>query len=282
MHSLLNIMNVLIAELHFFGHELGDDTLFQDSIDHCYTIAEALGDRQEALHYAQSIDATKGLIRDNIRKVLDQFPDKRRDPEVEGFLNNINSIFGILDIRVREVLARMGHPGKWVTYEIDELTNNFIQVFTAIELNSKGRYHIVYNIASQAAIDYYVDFKITSVDGNTITIPAVFQDVMRDLIANARKYTPPGGSIRAGLHDDGTHLRFVVEDTGRGIPEDQIEAVVQFGERATNVLNKTTMGGGFGLTKAYFVTRQFQGRMWIESEEGVGTKVSIEIPRPGA
>lgn len=38
-------------------------------------------------------------------------------------------------------------------------------------------------------------------------MPAVFQDVVRDLIANARKYTPPGGKIIAGLYQDDEMMR---------------------------------------------------------------------------
>lgn len=41
------------------------------------------------------------------------------------------------------------------------------------------------------------------------------------------------------------------------------------------------MGGGFGLTKAFLVTKQFGGRFWIRSEIGAGTRIRIEIPRPG-
>jgi signal transduction histidine kinase len=83
--------------------------------------------------------------------------------------------------------------------------------------------HSVVNIMNvlineQEKQDYIVNFSIDSVDGTAIHMPPVLQDVMRDLIANARKYTEPGGEISAGLADNGKELRFVVEDTGRGIP----------------------------------------------------------------
>jgi signal transduction histidine kinase len=42
------------------------------------------------------------------------------------------------------------------------------------------------------------------------------------------------------------------------------------------------MGGGFGLTKAFLVTKQFGGRMWIKSELGVGTRITLKLPRPGS
>ena len=88
-----------------------------------------------------------------------------------------------------------------------------------------------------------------SLDGDSLLMPAVFQDVMRDLIANARKYTAPGGHITAALYEDAEALRFVVEDSGRGIPEGELERVVRFGQRASNVGEVRTMGGGFGLTR---------------------------------
>jgi len=56
--------------------------------------------------------------------------------------------------------------------------------------------------------------------------------------------------------------------------------VVAFGKRASNVDDQATMGGGFGLTKAYLVSRQFGGRMWIDSRPGAGTRITISIPRP--
>nr|WP_240544875.1 ATP-binding protein [Ectothiorhodospira shaposhnikovii] len=110
-------------------------------------------------------------------------------------------------------------------------------------------------------------------------MPAVFNDVIRDLVANARKYTPPGGRILSGLDDDGQRIRFVVEDTGVGIPPGQVEDVVKLGFRADNVQNRRTYGGGFGLTKAYWVTQRLQGRMWIDSRLDQGTRIEIQFPR---
>jgi signal transduction histidine kinase len=192
----------------------------------------------------------------------------------------LESVFAILDTRARELLDRVRTPEKWTNHDIKQLTANFTNVLAAIEKNSKGRYRIVTNIAEQERQDYMVTFGMESVDGTVINMPPVLQDVMRDLIANARKYTEPGGEITAGLVDNGKELRFVVEDTGRGIPSDEVQQVVEFGKRGSNVDDKATMGGGFGLTKAYLVTRQFGGRMWIDSRPGAGTRITISIPRP--
>jgi len=202
--------------------------------------------------------------------------------EVRDSVSNLQSVFAILDTRARELLERVHAPGVWTDHGVEQLTANLTNMLAAIEKNSKGRYHIVNNIAKQERRDYMVNFTIESVDDTTIHMPPALQDVMRDLIANARKYTEPGGGITAGLVDNGRELRLVVEDTGRGIPLNEIKQVVEFGGRGSNVDDKATMGGGFGLTKAYLVTRRFGGRMWIDSRPGAGTRITISIPRPTA
>jgi signal transduction histidine kinase len=118
------------------------------------------------------------------------------------------------------------------------------------------------------------------VQKDTIYMPPEIQDVMRDLIANARKYTDTGGRIDASLSQTETELELVIEDNGRGIPEDQIESTIDYGFRGTNVDDKKSYGGGFGLTKAYYITKRYGGRMWIESALEVGTKITIRIPLP--
>lgn len=126
-----------------------------------------------------------------------------------------------------------------------------------------------------------VHLTFESVEGGKIRMPALFQDVIRDLIANARKCTPPGGTIEAGLAQTRDSLILVVSDTGRGIPENEVEKVVIFGFRSQNVSDIVTRGGGFGLTKAFWVAKQFGGRMWIRSEVGVGTRIKIVLPLAG-
>lgn len=165
---------------------------------------------------------------------------------------------------------------------IEELRADFREVFTAIEKNSHGRYRIIYNLALQQPTDYYIDFVVECASGHSIALPILFKDVIRDLIANARKYTRPGGTINVGLYETGTELRFVVQDTGMGIPPDEISQVVRYGQRGSNAAHIRTMGGGFGLTKAVIVTKQLGGRFWIRSELNVGTRITIVIPRQPA
>ena len=280
MHSLLNILNILQGELAIIGLALAQDAdLLKDGLAVCRELVAALRDREKTLQDAAALPSHCVRVMAEIEHALQAHSARPDDPEIGESLANLESVFAILEVRAHEILSRAQHPGRWETMRIENLRHNFLEVFAAIEKNSKGRYHIIYNLARQEPNDYYVRLDFDSVDGKSVYMPPVFQDVMRDLIANARKYTAPGGIIAAGLFESLRELRFVVHDTGRGIPEPELRRVVEFGYRGSNVSDVRTMGGGFGLTKAYYVTKQFGGRMWIASRVDVGTRISIVLPR---
>ena len=277
MHSLLNVMNILIGEIYMIKVNSDITEGLDKSNELILSVAHNLSDREKTYNYAINIDS---LI-DSINKEIEEFVNlhnlQNHDETIES-IKNISSIFEILKIRAKEIVERYEDSNKFVAHNLNELRNNFLNVFSAIEKNSKGRYRIIYNIAEHDIKDYLVSLTFDSIHGDIIYMPIVFQDVMRDLIANARKYTLPGGRITAGLSQSGEFLKFAVEDNGRGIPEGEIEKCVNYGYRASNSLNVQTKGGGFGLTKAYLVTKRLNGRMWIKSNLNEGTRIRIEIP----
>jgi signal transduction histidine kinase len=283
MHSLLNIFNVLRGELALIGLQIANnDGLLLHSLALCDQLIAGLADRTASLAAADETDRHATMIASEIELVLADRPAARANPEIVESLANLASVFSILRVRASELLARAQLQDRWMEFSVSALQRDFQDVFTAIERNSHGRFRIIYNAAVQQMADYYVDFKIESIAGDRIWLPPSLKDVMRDLVANARKYTPPGGRITFAVYESESELRFMVEDSGRGIPPDEITTVVQFGRRASNVGDVRTMGGGFGLTKAVLVTKQFGGRFWIASEVGAGTRIRILVPRPSA
>ena len=278
-HSVVNVINVLHVELLMLGLNVAnDERLLWRGLDACMALVDSLSNREQALKQAARVDELERMV----EQELATLPGWPATPGTDAATTaaNLRSVFAILRVRARELLARAATPERWEEFEVEHLRGNFAAVFAAIEQNSKGRYRILYNAARQEVSDYYVDFKIEGLTGGHLCMPPVLQDVMRDLIANARKYTAPGGHITAAFYEDAAAIRFVVRDDGRGIPPEEIEKVVGFGMRASNVGDVRTLGGGFGLTKAFLVTKQFGGRFWIASAPGVGTQVRLWIPRP--
>ncbi|MBK8475757.1 MAG: ATP-binding protein [Opitutaceae bacterium] len=282
MHGLINVLNVLRCELSILGQNLaGDSRLFADSLALCERMLEAMETPGKALEDAAHIEEYERVI---LREVEAQFVFalKPRAAGMEESFGNLRPIFTILKLRSRELLARATAPGEWEQPTLDDLRADYVHFLEAVAKNSRGRFRMCFNPALQEASDYYADLRLEAASGPAVMIPVGFRDSIRDLIANARKYTAPGGRITAALHDDTELIRFIVDDTGRGIPKSEVTKVVQYGKRASNVSDVRTHGGGYGLTKAFLITKQFGGRFWIASELGLGTRIRIQIPRPKA
>ena len=278
MHSVINVLNVLRCELMLLGtNAAGDEGRLSNGLALCERMLDALAQPERALHEASRIERYEQIVFDEI--AASRPPAHARREEADS-LGNLRSVFAILKVRAREILARAAAPGRWEPIELGALRAEFVAFFEAVATNSRGRFGVRTNAALQEPADYYIDLKFESATGSQTTMPGEFRDVMRDLIANARKYTKPGGHITAALHDDAQALRFVVVDNGRGIPKDELATVVHYGKRASNVSDVRTLGGGFGLTKAFLVTKQFGGSFRIASALGVGTRIRITIPRP--
>ncbi|HSW31231.1 MAG TPA: ATP-binding protein [Longimicrobiales bacterium] len=283
MHSVLNVMNVIVYELMNLNEALKDCPEIDTLTDATVRIAGTLTDPEEAYRQVANVDGYVARVRGELGRVLRE-RGVEESPWYRDRMGNLESIFTVLQVRAAELMARHANPDAWVTYPIAQLRESLWTVFRAIEQNSRGGYRIVANLAEHEEGDYLVHLDITSRFRGEVHMPAVFQDVMRDLLANARKYTQPGGTITAGLHDSGTELRLVVADTGRGIPPGEVLSVVEFGRRGSNTQDRPTRGAGIGLTKAYHVTRKFGGRMFIQSTgvPGEGTRIEIRLPLPAA
>jgi signal transduction histidine kinase len=95
-------------------------------------------------------------------------------------------------------------------------------------------------------------------------------------VGNAIKFTPPGGSISIRAQAIGQEARFEVADTGPGIPEAQLAHIW---ERFWQGQSKSESGGiGLGLTIAKGLVDAHGGRIWAESELGVGTTFFFTLP----
>jgi PAS domain S-box-containing protein len=103
--------------------------------------------------------------------------------------------------------------------------------------------------------------------------------LLSNLIGNAIKFTPPGGSVSVGAHPDGDEVLFVITDTGEGISPDELPHVFeQFFQSAGDARRGTRRGAGLGLPISRGIVEAHGGNIWIESTLGVGTTVRFSLP----
>lgn len=105
-----------------------------------------------------------------------------------------------------------------------------------------------------------------------------FQHILENLVGNAVKYTPEGGTIRIALRREQHTARLRVEDSGIGIPPEALEQLGQEFFRAANAKAAGVSGTGLGLTMVRLILDRFGGRMQVESQVNSGTTFIIELP----
>ena len=105
------------------------------------------------------------------------------------------------------------------------------------------------------------------------------REIMDNLIDNAIKYTPEGGSIYVNVRGDGDRVLINVTDTGIGISAEDIGHIFQKFYRSDNSDTRTIGGTGLGL---YLVKQRVEamgGRVWAESGFGEGSTFFVSLPR---
>ena len=105
------------------------------------------------------------------------------------------------------------------------------------------------------------------------------REVMDNLIDNAIKYTPSGGSVYINVVGDEDRVLINVTDTGIGISSEDLKHVFQKFYRADNSDTREIGGTGLGL---YLVKQRVEamgGRVWAESAFGQGTTFYVSLPR---
>lgn len=108
------------------------------------------------------------------------------------------------------------------------------------------------------------------------------QQILLNLLTNALKFTARGGSVRVSCVAADANVAITVEDTGRGIPPDQIERVFEPFVQVDSGLTRTEHGVGLGLAISRDLARAMNGDISLVSVIGKGSVFTLTMPRaPG-
>ncbi|MDO5480757.1 MAG: ATP-binding protein [Candidatus Saccharibacteria bacterium] len=105
------------------------------------------------------------------------------------------------------------------------------------------------------------------------------REILNNLIENAIKYTPSGGTLSVGVRGDGDRAVIFVQDSGIGISPEDLKHVFQKFYRADNSQTRTIGGTGLGLYIVKCRVEAMGGRCWAESTFGQGSTFYVELPR---
>jgi signal transduction histidine kinase len=112
-------------------------------------------------------------------------------------------------------------------------------------------------------------------------IPPIFVDrhrimqVLSNLVGNSLKFTPQGGVVAFVAEPREGEVLFTVSDTGPGIPPEHLDDIFS---RYWQAKRTERMGAGLGLPIAKGIVESHGGKIWVESEQSVGTKFYFTLP----
>jgi signal transduction histidine kinase len=125
-------------------------------------------------------------------------------------------------------------------------------------------------------LQYNIELDASFVKGDQSKL----RQVLLNLVSNAVKYSPRGGMIEISVDNHGSdEILLSVKDNGIGIPENQLERLFQKFSRVDSAEVSNIKGSGLGLWISREIIRAHGGKIWVESEAGVGSSFMFTLKK---
>ncbi|MBT5308708.1 MAG: transporter substrate-binding domain-containing protein [Rhodospirillaceae bacterium] len=285
------VRNKIVAVMEFFSpFDQKSNQLLMQSIEHIGTHLGRLHER--ALAAENLLEAKKNAEIANTAKsdFLSSMSHELRTPlnAIIGFSDSIgNEMFGPVDNeKYSEYIGDINHSGQHLLKLINDILDVSAIEAGALELQEETvNINDVVNSAISLISPRAEEGKVSVASTIDTTIPKVHVDVRRmqqimlNLLSNAVKFTPQGGEVIIGAHNNARGiLAITVSDTGIGMDEAEISiALNRFGQVDTG-LDRKHEGTGLGLPLTQELIGLHGGHLEIKSNKGFGTTITVTIP----
>jgi two-component system cell cycle sensor histidine kinase PleC len=210
----------------------------------------------------------------------------------------LNAVNGFSEIMVGELFGPLGDP-RYKEYAQDilnsgqhllALINDILDMakieagklslkFEPIRIEdvAEDAVRLIRNRAEQAGLELTIDMPaLPEVEADYRAI----KQIMLNLLSNALKFTPRGGTVTLSADAElGDRVRISVRDTGIGISPEDLQRLARPFEQIENQHSKTQQGTGLGLALTKSLVEMHGGSLQMESSPGVGTTVSVVLPK---
>ena len=172
---------------------------------------------------------------------------------------------------VRDLLELSRFDAGSMTFDFKELSleQSVRDIYNAIALEAKKH---------NQTVNLELEWGLPQITGDKDRIEQVILNIM----SNAVKYTPDGGTIDVFSGRKGKYLWIKVQDSGIGIPEEDLPRVFDRFYRVDKARSRDYGGTGLGLSIANEIVMRHNGKIEIESSPGEGTTVTVYFPIEGA
>ena len=160
------------------------------------------------------------------------------------------------------LLARADTGGLPIQQQSVELDTLFLDVYRQVR-----------------SLDQTVHVSLEEVDQVVVLgDPDRLKQLILNLVENAIKYTPSGGRVMMGLSKEDGRSKLVVQDTGIGIPAEDLPRIYDRFYRVDKARTRAQGGSGLGLSIAKWIVEAHRGKIEVESVVGEGTTFRVYLP----
>jgi PAS domain S-box-containing protein len=220
-------------------------------------------------------------VRDDVLAIVSH--DLRNPVVTIGLMAHLLAQPGRVDAaRLREFAGTIQSSVRDMHLLIDDLLD-FARIHSttfSVEAHADNMNRVATPVIDQLKVLADAKHQIVEVDVPS-NLPDVAVDVRRigqvmsNLVGNAVKFTPAGGTIRISARQSGNAVAMSVADTGLGIPPEHLSHIF---DRFWQAPRTRYMGSGLGLSIAKGIVEAHGGTIWAESEPGKGSSFSFTLP----
>lgn len=195
-------------------------------------------------------------------EAYDNFDDQQRKSFIKNICDASDSTFKLLQNLLEWSRTQTGKIEFYPeTIDVASIVNENITVLKSAAKNKK--------IILETNIDGSL---VAFADSNMV------KAIIRNLVSNAIKFTHPGGRIEVNATNSGNEVAISVSDSGIGITSDDISRLFRIDDPFRTVGTAQEEGSGLGLILCKEFVEKNNGKIWVESSAGVGSKFSFTLP----
>lgn len=249
------------------------------------SISLELREREKSLERANALLEEKDRIKSEY--VLRVTHDIKEDlSAVESCISPVtDGTLGVLNDSQKNLLSRAQSRARQLIAFVNALlTITRLKLKQKLEMESFSFPSLIWEVAdtiSARAKNKNITFRteVKSSLENLKGVKVYLQEALLNILANAIKYTPPGGKVTFEIIEKEHLLLIFIKDTGIGIPKEALPHIFEEFYRAKNARAIERSGTGLGLSLAKQIIEMHNGKITVESQEGKGTIFYIELPK---
>ena len=196
----------------------------------------------------------------------------KNEEKAREYLGKIKSSGNFLMTIIDQVLekARIESGTAVLKMQAENLSEMFYSVNTVFEADIQSK-------EIQYSIDTNIQHKYAVCDKTKL------QEIYLNIVSNAIKYTPNGQAIHVNITETASDDKkawyvFICEDTGIGMKQEYLPHIFDEFSREHTATENKVVGTGLGLSIVKSFVELMGGKIYVESEQGKGTKFTVEIP----